>query len=706
MKKINKIKSIVLLFMMSTLCFLCGVACQKTETVEVELVAQAFRPNVYVNQEYDVMDVLEEYDETYQYELTELFYLDKSLDRTDITPNGTKFVQKAPYDVYVTLKITNGEASKEFEFILDVEISSTEQENKWMTAWSDTGVSKKMSADEGCVAKGSQSALQVTYTGTNNPKNDGINIGSIGYTGTYTSWDNLVVTSKVYNPNNFDMQIGLIIIKNNTVYNGLGRIYEAKDLKAGEWTEVVWSFRSWGLNFDLMEESITYSIKVRIKDTAAAGLSAPYNWKLYFCDTDLTDYSSEKFPGLETRTPDEIIQAAPGDMVDKYLVKHVYEETRNLSMYGKTVTTGSVKLYEDLAADSAISTSKPADLAASTSYVQYEVAPTGAIGNYYFCPVDYSSVHPITDGEAKQHTVEHWENVFISFYVYNDTDIQLKLFTTSGSNRNYWGGSNIAIPKKTWTKVTISVVEDYGIIGDFRVENFKIFAQYAGADYNTEETYQDFKGLIYIDGFTLYSEKPQVVESNFLSDFAVQGDYVPAIYNYFFTSLKAEKSQDKLYNNGMVDDENTVKYTVSSDGSSGKGRRWFVPMAFSETKTFASLLTELGVDSSTVGANTYIKFYVKNTAAYEMRFTITAGTTRTDNSNNVNLITHIDAATQVVSVGANSDWTLVELSLADVYTQLLNGNTVSLCAGYVNLNTSQDYNASVYYMGGFEIYNM
>ena len=69
------------------------------------------------------------------------------------------------------------------------------------------------------------------------------------------------------------------------------------------------------------------------------------------------------------------------------------------------------------------------------------------------------------------------------------------------------------------------------------------------------------------------------------------------------------------------------------------------------------------------------------------------------------MVSQIDQGTQEkITVEANSDWTLVELSLADYYEALLTGKSVvSLCAGF--LKTGTNFDTAIYYMGGFEIFN-
>ena len=574
MKKKN-IKIIILTFL-TVICCILGVACKENE-INVEVVAEAFREDVYVNEEYDVLNALENADKEYDYELTECYYLDAAFNKHEINFYGTKFVQTAPYDVYVTLKASKGKTVKEFEFVLNTEIRTNETERAFLEALSGAGVSKSITMDENYLYTGYDKAVKVSYIGTYNVVNDGVGIGGPGMNGSFTSWENVVFTAMVYNPQAYDITVGLMFVKENKLYNGLGYCYDPKTLSAGEWTRVSWSFRSYGVDYDLEEAEISYRMKVRISD--ASNLSSPYNYKLYFCGVELTDYSAEKFPDLETRTAEEIKidewNALQGDTADKYVWTHTVKDSALINdKYAKTTLECNIRDYEG----SGIA--KPNGVSDTSSYLEYKVTPTGAINTYYSCPISYVSSgagSPMTDVEAALYTVEYWENAYLGFWVYNDTDSALT-FRTTKTNRNYWDGNTFNANKKTWTYIKISLANDYGFNTNIFEEdsyNLKLFAAYSGTGYNTEDTYQDFIGKFYIDGFSIFSEEPEVrPEGNVLSDYAVQYDYKPTNYQYFYTTLTAEQS-DVLYEQ----DGTTVKYTVSTNGTSA-ARRWFTPMAF------------------------------------------------------------------------------------------------------------------------------
>ena len=91
-------KSIKVFVLSIITCLCCFLSVSCNNTIEVTLLEEAFRPDAYVGEEYDVMNAIEEPNLKYKYKITECFYLDNSLNRFEITPNGTKFTQNMPFD--------------------------------------------------------------------------------------------------------------------------------------------------------------------------------------------------------------------------------------------------------------------------------------------------------------------------------------------------------------------------------------------------------------------------------------------------------------------------------------------------------------------------------------------------------------------------------------------------------------------------------
>ena len=103
----------------------CGlVACGKEGSLEIKLVDAAFREDVYVNREFDVMEIVENANDSWMYSLTECYYLDGTFERHDIeTSGGTKFTPPAAFDVYCTLHAEDGRGNTgDEEFVLEVKV--------------------------------------------------------------------------------------------------------------------------------------------------------------------------------------------------------------------------------------------------------------------------------------------------------------------------------------------------------------------------------------------------------------------------------------------------------------------------------------------------------------------------------------------------------------------------------------------------------
>jgi hypothetical protein len=207
-------------------------------------------------------------------------------------------------------------------------------------------------------------------------------------------------------------------------------------------------------------------------------------------------------------------------------------------------------------------------------------------------------------------------------------------------------------------------------------------------------TYKDFCAKIYVDGFSFYNKEPNsyVTLNGALVGSAVKDHAVG--YNYFYTSVNATEDGTEKYNG-----ENTVKYTISDDGrSTTAGRRWFATLEFDELNPFNALLSTVGKSKEDITANTRVRFYVKNTSSYQLRFIFMQG-----DFIDLNDVDSALSTTSNVIVPANSGWVKVDLPLSTVYQTLIDeSEKVSLCAGY--LSTTNPFNEQTFYMGGFEVY--
>ena len=508
----NRIKKIFVCLIVFVLSIIGATAC-KSPDVSIVIMDAIDQKELLLNSEFDVTEVVENYNEKYSYEIKECFYLDNldDLKRYEIPVTGkTKFTQTAPFDVHIVLEANyKGSTAKE-EFVLKLIIPENELQEHFRLAWNDSGVSKQIVANKDFLYGNEETAVKVSYLGSSNyDKSNGVTIGSFicnSKENTLTSWDNPVVTCQIYNPQSYDLQIGYQVVKNKKLYNNLGNMYEAITLKAGQWTQANWSLRKVGLNWDFLADGIYIEFKLRIVDTT--GLQEPYSYQLYFGALDITDYSAEKFPNLETRTDTEIWEQMNGDLTDKYLYNHIVKDSTTVSKFAPTETNGDVVLYADSQISSPISD--------SLSYVKYNVVPTAlqTSGNYYAVPICFSTKatrEALSEDYKELLSAEDWNDVDtlgFEFWIYNDSDTPLKLhLTTEGSRASWSGAKSIAIAEsRVWTKITVSLSKDYGYTtSPFNEETYDLmlFAQYArGAD-DTE--WASFNGTFYIDGFDFFN---------------------------------------------------------------------------------------------------------------------------------------------------------------------------------------------------------
>ena len=158
---IQKIKRILLCMVIALISLFGAVAC-KSEPISIVLVEEYLREECIMNQEFDVIDVVENYNSKWKYKITECFYLDNldDLKRHDIpVVDNTKFTQTMPYEVHVVLTAKYGKSVAECEFVLDIVISQNEMQKTLISSWSQTGVSKRMEGNPNFVYEGEKSSV-------------------------------------------------------------------------------------------------------------------------------------------------------------------------------------------------------------------------------------------------------------------------------------------------------------------------------------------------------------------------------------------------------------------------------------------------------------------------------------------------------------------------------------------------------------------
>ena len=316
-------KLIATLFIIAcVLAALSGAACgnkEKTETLEIEVVSDAFREELVITKEYDAETLVEKKDGV-TYSIKSLFYMNAEFQRVDIPFSGMKFTQNEPYDVTIVI---HGESETEYgDATVELKISylTNARERALAESWNDEGVVKTYTANPAYLTGEAVTAVKVRYNGHYNPIAEGPNFGTFiagSQEFSYTNSDNAVVVFDVYNANDYELTFGLLHTVDKQKYDMVMNV----SAPAGQWTKVCWSLHALGLDADTVIEKGSFSVKVRVADET---VSAPYDYTFYVCNPDVTDYSAEKFPNLEYRSPEEIAQerydSLKGDELDRKLV--------------------------------------------------------------------------------------------------------------------------------------------------------------------------------------------------------------------------------------------------------------------------------------------------------------------------------------------------------------------------------------------------
>ncbi len=540
---IKKLRRVLICLALGLVSLLGAIACAPTE-LSIVLVDEFYREECIMNQEFDVTKVIENYNKNWTYKIQECGYVDNfdNLKWHEIeVVDDVKFTQTEPYDVHVVLTASSGSQKAELEFVLKLVILTDQMQATMIQSWAQAGVSKRIEGNRDYVLDGEESSVKVSYLGDEQPQvNNGVNIGAYicdTLDASLTSWDNAVMTFSVYNPQEFDIQIGWLCLKGKTnVYNGIGHMHNRTTLVAGEWTKVNWSFRAAGIDFNLTSE-LKINFKVRIRD--ASELIAPYQYSLYFCGMDIADYTPEAFPELETRTEEEIWAEANGDVADKLLCGNYTNETTKIRTAYGTELTARVKEYE---------AEETAPIEDSDSYIEYTMKASNVHSSSYVGNIlDFTSEKPINEELYAQYQDMNWENAYITFWAYNDVEVgECNLLAMNSSGVP---GAKIAtLPYGEWTKVEIPLRSLYGISADPFAErpddpeytyNVKVFVSYSKTECHTMATYQNFASRLLIDGFAF--------ESRYAGEYIwLTSQYTAVsseIYKYTTATLYAEEQE-------------------------------------------------------------------------------------------------------------------------------------------------------------------
>ena len=700
MKKIKKI----IVCMLICLASLFGAIACSGEPLSIVLVDESLREEVVLNREFDVLSVVENYNKKYTYKLTECYYIDNldDLKRYDIpVSENTKFTQSVPYEVHLVLVVSRGTKKAEAEFVLNVVIPQNELQTQMIVSWSESGVSKRIEGNPNYVVEGEESSVKVTYTGDFQPgSTNGVNIGSFvcdSADASLTNWNNAVMSFKVFNPQAYDIQMGWLATKARIPWNGMGNMHDALILKAGEWTQVNWSLRAIGLDWNFTQgistETVSIYFKMRIKD--ATELVPPYNYTLYFGSLDLVDYSAEEFPDLETRTEEEILAAEPGDVNDKWIRKNYTENTTSIYKFYTTKLSVKPKAYVD---------GEVKAVETSTAYLEYTMTATAAsdytyVGNF----LNFNSSMPIADGLYETCKNYNWKNAYITFWAYHNTPSAACKIMGMGVNK--YGDQIIQLPYAKWTKVEVSLNDYFAIETDpFAQEHYelKLYVNYSSTGCHEQDTYQNLCTSLLIDDFKIEEKEPVV---SYSGEYAwLKDNYTKlgtTINRWFPTSLSVDEKAFATEQTKPIGSlsESYVAYTMTATAYD-KDQYVGNFLDFNAGKPIDEEILEKYKDVD--WDNAYLRFWVYNDTDYTLT------------------IFHRNAAG--TSLDGNSDWrvvpnskvwTKVEISLKD-YLDVTKASidaatyNIRFFARYTNVgDTAETYQnfKGLFYITDFEFFS-
>ncbi len=457
----NKLLKIWLPILLLFACLVSFGACisGNQELESIQITEKTYRESVYLNKEYDVMDIVENKDDDAEYKIVELFYLDSKLDRFDMEYDGTKFTQSAPYDVYVTLRATKGGASTDVEFVVEFAIDSNATSNNFINSWADEGIVRMLVANPDYLFNGATFGIKISYVGERQTVGNAAEIGGI-YEATddmsKTSWDNVVLTADVYNPQEYDLELGIIFKKANEVWTNDGSFPVSyynypQRLKAKECTTVAWSLKALNIQRDIFAEEVSLSIKCRIADDFVNTLSAPYSYSFVLNNFDIADYSQEKFPNLNTTFEAPIVMdnGASATFNDSYKDGVVTREA----------TTETEYLHDGAEFAFKVGVNRPADKAKDL---------IGIVNSTQNC------------------AMTSWDNVVFTADVYNTTDRDLEIGLLFVKNNQVWLNDGkiensgflapITLTAGEWTTAAWSM-KSFGVVSNVFDDEITVYLQ-------------------------------------------------------------------------------------------------------------------------------------------------------------------------------------------------------------------------------------
>ena len=290
--------------------------CKNKKNVDFNIEFDDIVATAYVNEEYDFSEVLI-IEDGVSYNLEVYYYdyynkVEKSLDVVD----SYFFTPKELFDVTVVVNAQKGNAKQSRSKTVPVaqRIDPVDEllASDGFSGWGDPGIIKEPVIDDQYFKNpNSHSALSVHFQGSNTyPWGTTFlslnNFRLLPYWSDQ-NWENAVVHFWVYNPTDFDLEFQMRVFDKLT---GLVNVDWGFALNVPQhaapnsWSEINFSLKHMGVNHTLYQNEEgtrddSIIVKVKYHDPSIDGKTI-YTYQFYVDDVDVTPYSTERFPDLDT----------------------------------------------------------------------------------------------------------------------------------------------------------------------------------------------------------------------------------------------------------------------------------------------------------------------------------------------------------------------------------------------------------------------
>ena len=290
--------------------------CKKTND-NFEIKFNTIVPTAYVDEEYDFSDVLI-IDDAVNYHL-DVYYFDyySKTEKTLTVRKNYYFTPLEAFDLSVVITASKGGTTKTKTKTINVSqrLDPIDEllNGGGFSGWADAGFTKEAVTDSQYLkGENSHSGLAVHFAGSNPYRWGGSflcmnNFRLLPYWDDQ-SWENAVIHFWVYNPTDYPLEFQLRIfdeLTNKVNVDWDMPLNVSQYAVPNDWSEIMFSLRHMGVDHTLYQneegtrnDSVT--VKVRWGGTPD-GQDELYSYQFYVDDINITPFSEERFPGLDTK---------------------------------------------------------------------------------------------------------------------------------------------------------------------------------------------------------------------------------------------------------------------------------------------------------------------------------------------------------------------------------------------------------------------